>query len=210
SLAFVETEPKQIVRKAAQVLHPDSPYRQCLDLVIAMAEVGKGFEEICRTVEDRWHIEYPATNNAVPNGGLVAACVWFGEGEFLKTVNLAARAADFTDADCNAANAAAVVGAMHGMKAIPQHLVAQLGDGIVGTEMGGVKFDPPVDEKISDLAKRTAAIGEKLFIANGGKVIGEKLVTEIEPPRNQPAELFKLADLMQFWNPAWALDRAGF
>ena len=32
--------------------------------------------------------------------------VWFGEGDFLKTVSLAYRAADFTDADCNAANAA--------------------------------------------------------------------------------------------------------
>ena len=28
--------------------------------------------------EDRWHIEYPATNNAVGNGGLVALAVWFG------------------------------------------------------------------------------------------------------------------------------------
>ena len=51
SRAFVETEPKQIVRQAAQVLHPDSPYRQCLDLVIAMAEAGKSFEEICQAVE---------------------------------------------------------------------------------------------------------------------------------------------------------------
>jgi len=65
---------------------------------------GKPFvEEICQAVEDRWHIEYQATNNAVLNGGLVAACLWFGQGDFLKTVNLAAHAADFTDADCNAA-----------------------------------------------------------------------------------------------------------
>ncbi|MCI0746858.1 MAG: ADP-ribosylglycohydrolase family protein, partial [Verrucomicrobia subdivision 3 bacterium] len=210
SLAFVEPDSKQIVRKAAQILHPDSPYRQCLDLVIELADAGRSFEEICQAVEDRWHIEYPATNNAVPNGGLVAASVWFGEGDFLKTINLAARAADFTDADCNAANAAAVVGAMHGMKAIPPHLVGQLGDRIVGAQMGSVKFDPPVDEKISELAKRTVAIGEKVFAANGGKLAGENLVADVEPPKTQPAELFELADLMQFWNSAWTLERAGF
>src|SRR6266404_2301360 len=111
-------------------------------------------------------ILYPATNNAVPNGGIVAASVWFGDGDFLKTVNLAAKAADFTDADCNAANAVAVVGAMHGMKAIPPHLVAQLGDRVVGTQMGGVKLTPPVDERISELAAGTAVIGEKLITAN--------------------------------------------
>ena len=41
-------------------------------------------------------------------------------------------------------------------------------------------------------------------------MVGEQLVTKIEPPKTQPAELFKLAELMQFWNPAWMLDRAGF
>src|SRR5262249_4123675 len=83
SLAFGETDTKQIVRKAARLIHPDSPYRKCLDLVMELAEQGKSFAEIANAVEDQWHIEYPATNNAVPNGGLVAACVWFGQGDFL-------------------------------------------------------------------------------------------------------------------------------
>lgn len=127
STAFFEKDPKQVVRKASRLIHPDSPYRQCLDQVIAMAESGRSFEDVVSTVEDRWHIEYPATNNAVANGGIVAASVWFGGGEFLKTVNLAARAGDFTDADCNAANAASVVAAMHGMKALPKQVVGQFG-----------------------------------------------------------------------------------
>jgi len=210
SLAFAEMDTKQIVRKAARLLHPDSPYRQCLDLVVTLADAGKSFGEIVNAVEDRWHIEYPATNNAVPNGGIVAACVWFGEGDFLKTVNLAASAADFTDADCNAANAAAVVGALQGMKGLPRHLVEQLGDRIVGGKMGPVTLTPPVDEKISDLAKRTAGIGEKIIAARGGKVSGDTISIPVEEPVTQPAELFRLADLIQFWNPDWTLERAGF
>jgi hypothetical protein len=210
SLAFAEQDTKQIVRKAARLIHPDSPYRQCLDLVIAMADAGKSFEEIVNAIEDRWHIEYPATNNAVPNGGIVAACVWFGEGDFLKTVNLAARAADFTDADCNAANAASVIGALRGMKALPKHLVEQLGDRIAGEKMGPVTLTPPVDEKISDLAKRTAVIGEKIIAANAGKISGDTLAIPVEQPATQPAELFRLGDLMRLWNPGWTLERAGF
>jgi hypothetical protein len=210
SLAFAELDTKQVVRNAAQLIHPDSPYRQCLDLVIRLAEEGRNFEEIVNAVEDRWHVEYPATNNAVPNGGIVAACVWFGEGDFLKTVNLAARAADFTDADCNAANAAAVVGAMHGMKCLPRHLVEQLGDRILGGKMGPVTLTPPVDERISVLAKRTAAIGEKILEANGGKIANGTISVSVQEPRVQPVELFKLADLTQYWNPDWKLERAGF
>jgi hypothetical protein len=210
SLAFAEKDPKTIVRGAAQLIHPASPYRQCLDLVISLAEQGRSFEAIVNAVEDRWHIEYPATNNAVPNGGIVAGCVWFGEGDFLKTVNLAARAADFTDADCNAANAAAVVGGMHGMKCLPPHLVAQLGDRIKGDRLGPINLTPPVDEKISDLAQRTAAIGEQFLAANGATLAGDTLTIPIQQAVTQPAELFTLADLVQYWNPDWKLQRAGF
>ena len=210
SLAFVDHDPQQIVRQAARLIHPDSPYRKCLDLVIALAEQGKSFEEIAGAVEDRFHMEYPATNNAVSNGGLAALCVWFGQGDFLKTCNLAARAADFTDADCNAANAAAVIGAMRGMKGLPAHLVEQLGDRIKGAKMGAVELTPPVDEKISDLAKRTAVIGEKIVAANGAKLAGQMITLPMQEPVTQPAELFKLGDLMQYWNPDWILERAGF
>jgi hypothetical protein len=125
SLAFVENDPREIVRKAAELLHPRSPYREALDLVITMADAGSTAEAVAGAVEDRWHLEYPATNNAVANGALVAMAVWFGGGDWLKTVNLAFRAADFTDADCNAANAGAVIGALKGTKGAWRRLDAQ-------------------------------------------------------------------------------------
>jgi hypothetical protein len=210
SLGFSEKDVHTIVRKAARLIHPDSPYRQCLNQVIELADRGKTFAEVVAAVEDQWHVEYPATNNAVSNGGIVAAAVWYGKGDFLATVNLAAGAADFTDADCNAANAAAVIGAMHGMKALPRHLVRQLGDRIVGGVMGSVKLTPPVDEKISDLARRTAAIGTRMLAAHGMVRAGASLMIPVEKPRTQPAELFKLGDLTKYWNADWSLARAGF
>src|SRR5687767_6754929 len=205
SLGFSETSSHDIVRKAAQLIHPSSPYRKCLDLVISMADAGASFEEIVNAVEDRWHIEYPATNNAVPNGGIVAASVWFGDGDFLKTVNLAARAADFTDADCNAANAAAVVGAMRGLKGIPADMVQQLGDRIKGEKMGPVTLTPPVDESIAELARRTVAVGEKFLAKDGAKLEQEAWIIPTQKIATQPAELFSLADLAKFWNPDWKL-----
>lgn len=80
--------PRQVVRQAAVLIHPSSPYRKCLDTIISMAGNGASFDQVASAVADRWHLEYPATNNAVANGGFIAAGVWFGEGDFLKTVNL--------------------------------------------------------------------------------------------------------------------------
>ncbi len=211
SLGFTNKNPQAVIREAAKILHPSSPYRQSIDLVIALADAGKSFDEICTAVEDRWHLEYPATNNAVSNGGLTAAALWFGRGEFWTTMNLIARAGDFTDADCNGANAASVIGAMHGMKALPAALVAQFNDRIVGKGMGSVKeFTPPVDESITELARRTAAIGEKILLAEHATLAADTLRIPAQTIAQQPAERFVLADLTRYWNPDWMLERAGF
>jgi ADP-ribosylglycohydrolase len=210
SLGFIEKDPKVIVRRAAEMLDPSSPYRQCVEMVIHGADGGKSFKEITFAIEDRWHMEYPATNNAVANGGLAAAALWFGEGDFWKTIQLASRSGDFVDADNSAAGAIAVIGAMHGMKALPEKLVSQLNDRLIGSEMGKVKLTPAVDEKISDIARRTAKIGSLVVASQGGKVGHETLTITPQAPQPQLAERFELSDLMQYWNPEWELERAGF
>jgi hypothetical protein len=210
SLGFVETDTKTIVRKAASLISPLSPYRQSLDMVISMADAGKSPEEISRVINDRWGIEYPATNNAVVNGSIVATSVWFGNGDFAKTENLAFSLADYADTDCNAANAASVIGAMHGMAAMPAELVASFNDRVQGAIMGGVALTPPVDESILALGGRTAAIGEKILLAHGAKLEGNNLVIATQQPVTQAPELFKLSDFTKWWGPEWSLERAGF
>ncbi len=211
SLGFFERDVRQVIRQAALILHPSSPYRQSIDQVIALADAGKSFDEIVSAVEDRWHLEYPATNNAVSNGGIVAAGLWFGGGDFWTTMNLLARAADFTDADCNGANAASVLGAMHGMKALPAKLVAQFGDRMQGTGMGSVKtFPQPVDLSLTALAQRTAVIGEKILLAAHATLAGDTFRIPAQTIATQPAERFALGDLLQWWAPEWTLERAGF
>lgn len=211
SLGFVETDTREIVRKAAQLISPLSPYRQCLDQVISMADAGKTPKEILSAITDRWGIEYPATNNAVLNGGVVATSVWFGGGDFYKTENLAFGASDFSDTDCNAANAASVIGAMHGMAAMPPELVASFKDRIFGPKLGDVVLTPPVDEGITALGDRTAAIGEKILLARGATREAGNLSIPIEQPVTQAPELFKLSEFPKLWNhPEWSLERAGF
>jgi hypothetical protein len=210
SIAFFEKDSRAVVRQAATLIHPDSPYRKCLDMVIQMADAGASPEQIFRAIDERWGIEYPATNNAVVNGGLVATSVWFGGGDFQKTLQLAVHAADFADTDCNAANSESVVAAMGGMKALPAEQVAELHDRIKGAEMGPLRLTPPVDESISGLAQRTAKLGLAIAAAHGAADDGNTVRILLQEPETQPAELFQLADLMHYWNPEWKLERAGF
>jgi hypothetical protein len=146
----------------------------------------------------------------VVNGGIVATSVWFGSGDFVATESLAFSAADFSDTDCNAANAASVVGAMKGLSAFPADLVASLNDRIYGATMGLLKLTPPVDEKISDLARRTEVIGEKILLSHGARLQGEDLIIPAEQPETPEPEIFKLSELTQWWNSDWTLERAGF
>ena len=141
----------------------------------------------------------------------MAASLWFGGGDFLKTLNLAARAADFTDADCNAANACSVIAAIKGMKCLPTGVVEVFDETrrIVGDEMGPVRLTPPVDETVVALAARTADIGEKILGSRGASIDERSITIEREAPVTQPAERFKPADLMRYWNPDWTLERAG-
>jgi hypothetical protein len=76
--------------------------------------------------------------------------------------------------------------------------------------MGDLQLTPPVDESISELARRTVRIGEAILVSHGATDDGSSIRIPIQDPAIQPAELFKLADLMQYWNPDWTMERAGF
>jgi hypothetical protein len=210
SLAFAQSNVQEVVRQAASLIHASSPYRVCLDAVIRLGDAHATFEETCRAVSDRWHPVYPATNNAVANGGFIAVGLWFGKGDFLKTMNLICRAADFTDADCNAANAGAVLGALHGTKCLPPGLLRQLHDTIRGASMGSITFHPPVQERISDLSRRTAELGERMVAAHGARAVDNEMVIPLQEVQTQAPEVFRLSDLMQYWNRDWELHGAGF
>ena len=76
--------------------------------------------------------------------------------------------------------------------------------------MAPLELTPPVDEKISELAQRKAKTGTAILVSQGASDVGENLRIPIQRSETLPAELFKLADLMQYWNSDWTMERAGF
>ncbi len=213
SEAFFETDTVTIVRQAAQLINAGSNYRKALDQVLEGYAEGKDWRQLARETEARWRPDYPQLNNSVANGALVAIALIYGKGDYLKSLNIVTQADDYTDADCNGDNVGSVLGAIHGMKAIPQQLAGPLNDRIYGDRLGPVKFNKVVDERISDLAARIATWGEKHALANGATLRKQAhedvLVIPQQTVQTQPLEYFDINDYGRLWNPDWRLTGAG-
>ncbi len=209
SEAFFETNGEKIVLQAAQLIDPRSNYRQAIDFVLAGYAQKKPWKQIAAESEARWRPDYPMMNNAVANGALVAIGILFGDGDYVKTINVVTQTGDFTDADCNAANVSSVIGAMRGSKCLPASLTDQFHNRIHGDHMGPLKFGRMIDEKITDLAAHIATLGEKILLANGARREGDTLLIPKQQVLTQPLEYFDINDYGALWNPDWKLSGAG-
>lgn len=208
SEAFFEANTVKIVRQAARLIHPDSPYRKAIDQVLAGYDSGLDWRAAARRSEERWRPEYPQMNNAVANGALIAVGLLYGEGQYLKSLNIVTQAGDNTDADCNAANIGAVLGARNGFAAIPRQLVEPLHDRIYGDRMGPVVFGRVIDESIAGLAGRIAALGERILLEHGARRDAESLVIPREAARTQALEAFDVNEYAGLWRAGWKMEGA--
>lgn len=183
-----------------------------MELVISLAESGYSAKQCADAVMDKYSPIYPATNGSVQNFGMIAIALWFGGGDFLKTLNVAIQAADYTDADCNAACAAVVLAAMHGMKVIPEYMIDAFKGRTKGDQIGPVQITPPLDITTEELAQRTVNMGMKMIpYWSDGTIFGDQLRIPVESDIiSQPLELFDPNDFVKYWNPDWELVRAGY
>lgn len=209
SEAFFETDTLKIVRQAAQLIDPRSNYRKAVDFVISGYEQGRPWREVAAESEARWRADYPQMNNSVANGALVALGILYGQGDFVKSINIVTQAGDNTDADCNAANVSSVTGAMHGFKSIPPQLLEPLHNRVYGDHLGPLDLKRTIDEPIDGLARRIAKIGQANLLANGARLEGDTLVIPQQKVQVQPLEYFDINEYGALWNPAWRLEGSG-
>lgn len=210
SLGFIQKDLKKNLVMALDVLPKDAPHYQCIRMVLDLYAAGKSHKAICNAVEDRWHIEYPATNNTVGNMGIIIASLLHGDSNFLKTINLAYQGGDFTDADNNGAIAGAMLASIYGLSIIPKRLLDVVQDRVKGTHVGPVEITPPVDMAVSELARQTAEIGQKVLAVNGIHFKNDTWTVPDARLVARPSENFSPNEFTRYWNPAWTLERAGF
>lgn len=125
AFAFFESDAKTVVKKALQLIPTESEYAQAIQTVIDGYDTNPdNWEKTWTTIQERWGdadvcVPYhPFNIDATINGAYIAMGLLYGENDMGKTVEITIRCGQ--DTDCNAANAAAVLGIMYGFEAIDE------------------------------------------------------------------------------------------
>jgi hypothetical protein len=170
--AFFEGDVRKLVEKGLSALPADSEFQQAIADCVAW---HREFPDDWRAARKALHRKYREKwnpNSSVLNGCACTLGLLYGEGDFEKTILLLCSIG--YDADCNTATVGGLLGVMKGANGLPQRWVKPLKD----TYRNVTRENLPKEEKISSIARRITAIGEKAIAANGGKIetlVGKKI-----------------------------------
>jgi len=124
SLAFFQSDIEQLVEGALACIPQESAYARCISDVLAQYRLGPDdWQAAWRMLHEKWegHVCAPTLSfniDAKMNGAYVTIGLLYGGDDLDKTMEITVRCGQ--DADCNASNAAALWGVIHGFEAIPQ------------------------------------------------------------------------------------------
>lgn len=127
SLAYVCDDIETIVGEALKSIPAGTKFRACIEDVIALHRKYPTDWKACWFEVDKKHSFDIGCPEGVWNGfnidarinaAYVVIGLLYGEGDFLKTMDIATRCGQ--DSDCNPASAAGILGVMYGFNAIPE------------------------------------------------------------------------------------------
>jgi ADP-ribosylglycohydrolase len=114
--AFVARSIDEIVATAMAQIPGDSEYARVAKAVIAQHESEPDDWRSCldMLIADFGYDRYPGVCHIIPNAGVLIMAVLYGNGDLPRTAEIATMAG--WDTDCNAGNAAAIVGTFQGLQ----------------------------------------------------------------------------------------------
>lgn len=215
---FEDNDVEKVVRAGLACIPPESLYRQCIEDVIRWHTESPGdWLATWHKIEEKWQDDIDcdpgqAFNiDAKLNGAYVAMGLLYGEGDLLKTVEIAVRCGQ--DSDCNPSNAAGVLCCMKGYTALD----ASWTRGIAAIE--GMNFDH-TSYSFKTLIPVCQKITEAIIKQTGGEITEEAYrINRQEPKAPEPLEQWSdqakilsvpiMPTEMAAWNPSWRLVACG-
>ncbi len=138
SEAFFETDIPKIIQKALKSIPEESDYFKTITDVIKLHSQFPGdWQSAWQQIEAKWgDVDICGAGStfnidAKLNGAYIVMGLLYGEGDPLKTLEIATRCGQ--DSDCNPSNALAVLGVIKGMSGLPENMqngVKAVGDSI--------------------------------------------------------------------------------
>jgi hypothetical protein len=190
ALAFFERDVERLVTRSLDAVDPRSQHAEMVRDVVAWRRQSPGdWAAIRARIQKRFRDERKWNMNAtVTNGAFVVASLLYGRGDFAETLRLAFALG--YDADCNAATCGAVLGVMHGAKALEAHP----GWVLPAHYDNGTRDGLPKTQTMADLVALTARLAEKAILAHGGRCEGEGDDAVYLIPAQEPALLERIAE----------------
>lgn len=133
SAAYFGNDRMAVIEEGLKCIPSESQYALLIRDVLEYYRNNPADWQGCwKMLEDKWGntdlcpegYRQPFNIDAKMNGGYVAIGLLFGEGDFVKTLEIATRCGQ--DNDCNASTAAGVLGAMNGYSRIPQQYKSRI------------------------------------------------------------------------------------
>ncbi len=159
ALAFVESDPAALVRKALESIPAESAYRRCIETALGEHEKHPSdWKAAWQAVQERWDgvdrcpggVGSPFNIDAKLNGAYVVIALLYGNGDPERTVEIGVRCGQ--DADCNPSTAMGVLGTILGYDRLPADWRRAV-DSIDGLQFSYVPYTfTTVSETCLDLA----------------------------------------------------------
>jgi hypothetical protein len=177
---FEDSDVRKVIDAGLACIPKDSQYYKCIADVIAWhAAEPQDWLAVWRKIEDKWQDDVdcgpgdPFNIDAKLNGAYVVMGLLYGEGDFLKTIEIATRCGQ--DADCNPSSAAGVLGCMKGY--------AALGNATAGIPaMADTPFSY-TEYSFNNLIPACQRMTEKIIARAGGKVSATTFEIPVQAPK---------------------------
>jgi hypothetical protein len=207
--AFFEPDIGRLIDIGTAALPPDSRFAQTVEHMKRLHRTWPDdWRRARRAMAQSYYGTFDYNRNGWPvvdanlNGACAILALLYGGGDFQRTLDIASGLG--FDADNQAATMSGLLGIVHGLAGIPEELLYPLGrdrwrqpfnDRYVNVS----RHDLP-DASLRDIAARLARQGERVILANGGRIVQEDGVDyyeiDISAVFRQPFELIPAPTLL--------------
>ncbi len=198
--AYFENDPRKIVTAGLACIPEKSAYALLIrDLLNWSSEYPNEWRKVWSMVEAKWDKEDPCPDGALAafnidaklNGAYIAFGLLFGQGDFMKTMEIATRAGQ--DSDCNPSSAVGVLGVMLGYDRIPEVCKSGI------PAISNTKFEF-TDYSFNEICRSTEKLALQLIEKSGGQVDARMVTVPPQAPQ---------APKLEQWDPGIPVKKAG-
>jgi hypothetical protein len=181
--AYISNDVQHIVNEALRTIPAKSTYYQCIhDVINWHKQYPTDWHQTWFELQKKWSSEngcpdgvFNAFNiDAKLNSAYVVLALLYGNGDYTKTLKIAARCGQ--DADCNPSTAGGVLGAMLGYRNIPAYWKM----GLKEVESIDFKYTTMSLNEVYEIGLKHALENIK---RNGGKINGDNIIISIQEPK---------------------------